>query len=119
MSQLSACNQSIIQHLCKALDIETKVVRARDLGCSGHRSEHLLQICHISGCDEYLSPQGSKEYLAEDGFERNNEISLLFQEYEPRIYEQYRTPEFVSHLSIIDVIANLGIKATKMYIGVE
>ena len=38
----------------------------------------------------------------------NSSINLAFQDYIPQPYTQYNSQEFVSHLSIFDVIANLG-----------
>jgi len=65
---------------------------------------------------EYLSPMGSKEYLEIDQFTEKTTISLKFQDYAPGVYRQHGRDSFESHLSIIDVIANLGWNLTKEYI---
>ena len=51
----------------------------------------------------------------------NSSINLAFQEYIPQPYTQYNSQEFVSHLSIFDVIANLGMHETSEYVlnGIE
>jgi len=114
---LSELNQAIIEGICRALGITTRFVRATDLGCAGDRSIHLVNICESLKCDQYLSPAGSREYLEQDGFTGLTTVGLAFQEFTPVPYTQYRTTGFVSHLSIVDVLANKGVGFTKDYIG--
>jgi hypothetical protein len=116
---LSDFNQSIILAIASALNIETLVFRASLLGCEGHRSVRLAKICETLDCDEYLSPRGSEGYLREDNFEKEAAAKLSFQEFEPAPYEQYRADRFVSHLSVIDVIANQGLDYASAYIEKE
>ena len=64
-----------------------------------------------------MSPVGSSSYLAEDGmFEQQSIVELVFQDFHPKMYTQKNNKHFFSHLSIIDVLANLGIESTKKYI---
>jgi len=116
---LSAWNESLIRVLAQALGLDTPLVRASELGCGGQRSEHLLNICLALACDHYLSPRGSREYLEEDEFEANDRVALSFQHFEPRPYPQPRADTFVSHLSVIDVIAQLGLPAAARYLRGE
>jgi len=113
---LTDWNQQIITVLAKALGISTAVVRASALGCDGARSAHVLNICTALSCDEYLSPRGSAEYLAEDAFERNGRVALRFQSYVPVPYTQRKVSAFVSHLSVVDVIAHQGLEFARRYI---
>lgn len=113
---LTDWNQQLISVLAKALDIATPVVRASTLGCEGTRSAHVLNICTRLSCDEYLSPCGSADYLSEDGFERNGRVALRFQTYAPAPYPQRKVPAFVSHLSVVDVIAHQGLEFAHRYI---
>jgi hypothetical protein len=113
---LTDWNQQLISMLAEALDIYTPLVRASTLGCEGTRSAHVLNICTKLSCNEYLSPRGSAEYLAEDGFERNTSIALRFQAYSPAPYAQRKTSAFVSHLSVVDVIAHQGLEFARRYI---
>jgi len=115
--RLSEFNQAIILRIAQALSLSTTFVRASDLQCGEARSKHLIEILRKLECDEYLSPRGSAAYLEEDNFVTLSEISLLFQEFQPAPYKQFRSKDFISHLSIIDVIANIGIEATKTYIS--
>jgi hypothetical protein len=116
---LSDLNQSIIRALASALNIYTPTFRASDLGCGGQRSARLAKICETLGCDEYLSPRGSEAYLREDNFEEEARAKLSFQEFKPAPYKQYRADRFVSHLSVVDGIANLGFDGARAYITKE
>ena len=84
-------------------------------------AEKLEALILDKDCIRYLSPVGAKEYLIEDGVLPNSSINLAFQEYIPQPYTQYNSQEFVSHLSIFDVIANLGMHETSEYVlnGIE
>ena len=115
-NKLADFNISVIKYLAGVLNLQTKFLCASDLGCQGRRSDHLGEITKYLGAEEYLSPQGSRDYLINDGFTDKYQARLLFQEYGVKPYRQSSGSEFVSHLSIIDVIANIGLEATKEYI---
>lgn len=114
---ISELNQKIINVLHTHLGLSNKIILASDLKCGGVRSAHLIDILHKLGCSSYLSPRGSAQYLAEDLFTELTDVELIFQEFEPSIYPQYASNAFTSHLSIIDVIANIGIAGAQEYIS--
>ena len=113
---LSIFNEKVIRETAKRLGIRAHIHRAGDLSISGTRSARLISICEYFDAEEYLSPVGSADYLSEDGFADKTTISLKFQKYEPLVYFQKGTHEFVSHLSIVDVVANLGWDGARKYI---
>ncbi|GEM_PF-342076 len=114
--QLADMNIYIIKQICKLLGIKTKLIRASHLRVEGKRSEKLMNICLALGATDYLSPEGSRQYLKEDQIFDAGEVKLHFQQFHPKPYQQNHTAKFVSHLSIIDVIANIGIARTMSYI---
>jgi len=116
VANISNFNIAIISDIAKALGLATNFICASELKGIGFRSERLISICNIIGTDTYLSPLGARNYLIEDNFEEKSGITLRFQDFEPLPYTQYYSDKFISHLSIIDVIANIGLKATKRYI---
>jgi len=116
LTYLQEINISLIRMLSERLGVVPYFVRASDLMIGGKRSEHLYRICEKLGCNEYLSPAGSFDYLIEEGIFANGSIKLKFQNYTPGQYVQPRTKEFVSHLSIIDIVANIGWEAAAEYI---
>ncbi|MCW7466187.1 WbqC family protein [Leptospira levettii] len=113
---LSQLNQTIIKSIMVRLGIDTKVYLSSELNIDGKRSERLLAICNHFSETHYLSPEGSRDYITEDGVLEENKITVEYQSYTPAIYSQYRTSEFFSHLSIIDVISNIGWEKTFDYI---
>jgi hypothetical protein len=113
---LADFNRQIIGAIAGVLGITTRFLCATDLRCGGSRSAHLINLCEALGCDEYVSPRGSMEYLEQDDFGGCTATRLSYQDYEPRPYAQKQTSTFVSHLSVVDVIANTGIEFTKTYV---
>lgn len=114
--KLSDLNEKVIRHVAEKLEITTYLYRAGELCVSGTRSARLISLCESVSATEYLSPVGSADYLSEDGFVENSTTTLRFQEYDPQDYNQKGSREFVSHLSIVDVIANLGWDRAKQYV---
>ena len=105
---LASLNMRIIAECCRLLQIKTPLLRASELGVSGVRSLRVARICDHLKWEEYLSPPGALEYLLQDGFCSLTPARLLIQEFQPEPYAQRGATAFVSHLSIIDVVANLG-----------
>lgn len=107
----------IIKSIAGRLGLTAHLERASALGLQGQRSEHIIAICHAVGATTYLSPSGSRTYMEEDRFEDLAGIPIEYQVFDPAPYPQRRTNEFVSHLSILDVIAHLGWEAARTYVG--
>lgn len=108
-TNLAEINITLILECCKKLDVTPKtVLRSSELDIPGKRTDRLINICQELGCDEYLSPLGAADYLAQDRFCERSSIKLTLQDYSPLPYFQKQAQVFVSHLSIIDVVASLG-----------
>ena len=118
---LAELNIRLIKQISEELSLDTKFSESRQLNINLPRSKKLEALILDKDCIRYLSPVGAKEYLIEDGVLPNSSIKLVFQEYIPQPYTQYNSQEFVSHLSIFDVIANLGMHETSEYVlnGIE
>ncbi len=116
-SNLSDLNIDLIKKLSSLLGIETSFVRSSSLDSSvGGRSNYVESICREVGCDNYISPVGAEKYLLNDGFDKIHDINLTFQDFNPAPYLQGSLTTFESHLSIIDVIANIGPDKIRSYI---
>jgi hypothetical protein len=114
---LAELNISIINFCLSRLSIATPVFKSSEMPVtSEQRTERLLEICRYLQCETYLSPPGSKEYLLGDGFTQQKKIRLEFADYPPPPYMQKGVSNFVSHLSIIDVVSNLGWDGASAYI---
>lgn len=112
---LADLNMTIILSIAERLDISTRFVRASELNVTGSRSERLVSIARHFNCETYLSPPGARAYLEADGVFPNRSVHLAYHSFEQQPYPQ-NAPRFISHLSIIDVLANLGPEATKRYV---
>ncbi len=109
-------NISAIQLIMKELKIKTDTIRSSEIEVSGKKSEYLLNLCEYLGANQYLSAGGSKEYIqAEEKFS-NSKINVIYHNFECKPYLQKNSNKFISHLSIIDIIANIGVVDTKKYI---
>ncbi len=115
-SGLAELNESVICHASTRLGLSARIHRASKLGADGVRTKKLVELCKILDAEDYLSPVGSAEYLAEDRFSEKSSAKLRYQAYVPRAYPQRGHEIFHSHLSILDVVANLGWKGAKKYV---
>jgi hypothetical protein len=109
-------NFKIIKSLSNLLEIETPLLCSSSLDILGERSERIHKICKYLHADSYLSPAGSAEYLADDKFDELGGVTLHLQDFISRAYPQHQALEFFSHLSVVDLIANLGVKGASEYV---
>jgi hypothetical protein len=117
LQRLAELNVAIITEITKMLGMPPNFLRSSDLKCAGKRSQHLLSICRRLGATSYLSPQGASTYLEEDGFiDWLDDVRLIHHRFYPQPYLQHRSEHFIPYLSIIDVIANLGVDGTLKYL---
>jgi len=116
LSNLADLNISIIRWLLEKLDIRTEIFLASAIGVKGKRTTRLVELLQQLQVDCYLSPKGAEDYLEQDDFTGQTAIHLCYQEFNPAPYAQYQHQPFVSNLSIVDVVANIGWGATRQYI---
>lgn len=114
-SSLAELNEVVICHASMKLGLTARIHKASKLKANGVRTEKLVELCKIFNAEEYLSPVGAAEYLAEDGFSDKSSARLRYQEYVPLAYPQRGNAIFQSHLSILDVVANIGWHHAKKY----
>ena len=69
-------------------------------------TDHLIQLCKAVGATHYLTGDSAKNYLDENRFTYNNLI-LEYQNYVHPVYPQL-WGQFLSHLSIVDLLFNVG-----------
>ena len=89
------------------------MIRASKLKPSGKRTLRLLDICKKLNATEYYSPIGSATYLEKEKYLlENNNIKVTYQDWKHPTYPQRFGP-FLSHMSILDPLMNIGIKKTR------
>lgn len=102
----------MINEITKGLKIETHLMLASEMIVHGSKGDLLLDICKNLCASTYVSPAGSAVYL--DGYAgfSDSGITLEYQTFEHPSYMQSEM-KFVPHLSVIDAICNIEVKATK------
>jgi hypothetical protein len=112
--RLCELNISIIRYFMKELELDTKIVIASELDVTGSKSDLMLNICQKLNATVYLSGPTGREYLNQETF-RENQIDVLFHDFQHPCYPQYKNQSFVSHLSTIDLLFNCG-SSSKEYL---
>ena len=115
---MASINISIIKFICQKLNIDVSFEKSSINKFNGIRTDKLINILNFYNVTEYVSPQGSKDYLAEDKFLEKTRIKLNFNKFQSKPYTQFCSNNFYENLSILDVLANLGWSGTKAYINV-
>ncbi len=114
-SKLSDLSINIIIKIAIKLGVDTEFYKSSELNTNEvHRESRLIEICNILDADAYLSTQGSSIYIESNnlgGKFSDSPIALSYQNYNPKAYRQ-EFGEFVSYMSIIDVLFNEGLKST-------
>jgi len=120
-SMTSICNLNIalIQQISEIIGLNTSFHLSSSHKIHSSRSLKLLALCEITNSNVYLSPVGATDYLAEDSFESQSQVALQIQDYQCVPYMQNQGRDFVSHMSIVDVLVNLGKKGTYDYVTSE
>lgn len=109
-------NIAIIKKFCDALDIHPEYIRSSEIDYGGgFKSDLNLNITKAVGGDVYISGPSGRDYLDMKSFEDEN-IKVVFNDYNHPTYPQRRTQEFVSHLSALDLFMNVGFAESKRII---
>ncbi len=102
---LAALNNALLLQFMNWCDLSPKVVHSEDHDIQGHKTDMLINLCHLTGADHYISNEGSRAYL-DEGLFRQNDIQHHWQDFTHPIYDQGR--DFIPNLSIIDALFNVG-----------
>jgi hypothetical protein len=101
-------NINLINFILKILNLKKNIVFSSKIKTSGIKSQKLINICNKLDFKSLISPAGSESYLNKDiSFFRENNIELFIHQYEHPTYQQLGS-NFISHLSIVDLIFNHG-----------
>jgi len=95
-----------VDWLAGRLGIMTPRHRSSILGIGGDRNDRLVELCRHFGATRYLSGDAARSYLDVALFERNG-IEVLWHGYRHPEYPQLHG-DFVTHLSVLDLLLNVG-----------
>jgi len=108
---LSEFNTNIVISITKRLGIYTTILKATELSeLTGRKDSLLVSICKTTECDTYISQPGAAVYIESQSPGGNflkNQITLYYHNYTHPIYTQMYD-NFISHMSIIDLLFNHG-----------
>jgi hypothetical protein len=102
-------DMALILKVKEALGITADIDHSSNLDLKGNRIEKLIDCCVKIGATEFLEGHAGKGYLQGEGETLFKEagINLVYQDYKHPVYPQLYG-EFVSHLSVIDLLFNCG-----------
>ena len=103
---LDELNEHMLKWFLDELDINVEFIRASDFDFQGTKSSLVLDMCKKLKADKYIFGELGKEYAEIEEFKKSN-IEVIFQEYVHPTYKQLNG-DFISHLSIIDLLFNCG-----------
>ena len=86
------------------LNIDTKLIKSSDVNIDHDlkSQDKVIALSKSLDADVYINPEGGKELYCRKDFDIN-QINLKFHIFSPEPYKQF-SREFVSHLSIIDMM---------------
>ena len=90
-----------------SLNLKTKIVLESNLDVNSKATDRLVDVCKAVGADTYVAGSGSRSYMDESLFRKNN-INIEYQNWVPVRYSQHLVKEFFPNLSVVDMLANLG-----------
>ena len=109
-------NIQIIKHICDLLNINTKFDYSSSFNINTSSTSRLIEILKSVDADIYLSGLGSINYQNLNLF-KSNQIKVIYNQFNHPKYQQLNTKSFISGLSILDLIFNIGIDKTKLIIN--
>jgi WbqC-like protein family len=112
-ASLAAMNISFFRWTANLLGITPAWARSSLLGARGERSERVRDVLRAANAQTYLAARGSFEYMHDDGVFPVDGIEVVFQDFEPVRYHQRKAIEFVSHLSVLDALLEVGPVVTR------
>ena len=112
---LGDLNEYMLKWFLDELGIKVNFLNAKNFKFQGEKSSLILNMCKKLDASTYIFGTLGKDYANVHEFEKNN-IKLIFQDYNHPKYSQLYS-EFVSHLSIIDLLFNHGPKSLEIILS--
>lgn len=103
---LTDLNEYMLKYFLKELRINVKYYKASELNFEGYKSALVLDMCKKLGANLYIFGALGRDYADVESFNRDG-INVSFQDYHHPTYPQL-WGDFISHLSIIDLLFNVG-----------
>lgn len=111
---LCELNVSGLQLFADLLGLKRDIRLCSTLGIHGEQTDRLVRICQALGADRYLTGDAAASYLDAQAFAAAG-IQVEYQQYRHPTYTQLYG-EFVSHLSIVDLLMNHGSRSLEILV---
>jgi hypothetical protein len=112
-NKIAEVNVSLIKAILQELELKFEHIQcSSNFAISSKETDRLIDLLKITNSKIYLSGRGSKDYLDENLFYKNN-FFLVYQNFYDFPYFQLNSVEYLPRLSIIDSILNIGINETR------
>ncbi len=112
---LGDLNEYMLKWFLDELGIKVNFLNAKNFKFQGEKSSLILNMCKKLDASTYIFGTLGKDYANVHEFEKNN-VKLIFQDYNHPKYSQLYS-EFVSHLSVIDLLFNHGPKSLEIILS--
>jgi hypothetical protein len=111
-NRLGPYTTQMIKGLNGLLGLERALLSSATLDLVMRKSDLIVEICEKVGADTYLSGPFGRDYLDLAAFKERG-IEVAFHGYQHPVYGQL-FGEFVSHLSIVDLMFNEGSRSLQL-----
>lgn len=111
-TDLLSCDMFFINNFKSLLGIDTELRYSSGLVSQGKSTERLVAICKELEADIFYEGAAGKNYIDDTLFSQTG-IQLIYQDYKHPQYSQLHG-EFISHLSIVDLLLNVGPKSIEV-----
>lgn len=113
---LASFNERIIRWFASTIGLETTIVRGSDLAATGQGTALTVNQLQELGADTFIAAEGSRPYVSAEPAFAAAQINVDFHQFQHPVYPQLHGA-FVSHLSAVDALLNLGVERTRGLIG--
>lgn len=117
-SKLIDLNLSIIFMLADKLGLSPRFYFSSELNGQGKKVSLLIDLCNKVGATHLLSGQAARAYIEENNLFPHSGITLEYHDFRHPEYPQLHG-RFLSHLSVVDAVMNVGWAGTRDLIGVK
>lgn len=108
-------NLNIIRFFMKHFNIKANLILSSSLNINTQKTQRLIDICKKLSGTTYLSGTGTKDYMDESFFPKNN-IEIEFNHFTHPTYQQLYPP-FEPYMSVLDLLMNCGPSSEKIIKG--
>lgn len=115
---VSDLNKAFFESVLDRIGLSVDLISSADLVAANPQlaelrgNELVVATCLAAGADEYVSGEGCLDFIDPPGFDAAG-VDFWFQRYVHPKYPQRGTKEFVSHLSALDALFNVGFEGMR------